>query len=219
MILGSLGDFAALGFAAQSLATPVGGFTMVANLFLQSFLQGENRLQRRRGNVCNRSRCRCCCSIWRQKRKRVHAYVPSRSLPDVAFSDLRWRDSCTVANPIHHHEETYQDEGQVQKLSPQEPYWKWRRLHPIFPSALSELPGLSPFFLLNVLQSLSKSLSRVSTSSRPGDIPHHSLHVCMRVHSAPLSRRWAKRLRCNFNCASFSVFFHYVRHCCRRGVL
>jgi len=33
VIMGSVGDFAALGFAAQSLVTPVGGFTMVANIF------------------------------------------------------------------------------------------------------------------------------------------------------------------------------------------
>jgi|EP01047_Picozoa_sp_COSAG01_P030182 drug/metabolite transporter (DMT)-like permease len=38
---GSLGDFAALGFAAQSLVTPVGAVTMVANLFFASMWLGE----------------------------------------------------------------------------------------------------------------------------------------------------------------------------------
>ena len=33
VILGAVGDFAALGFAAQTLATPVGGLTMVANVY------------------------------------------------------------------------------------------------------------------------------------------------------------------------------------------
>ena len=32
IVFGSLGDFAALGFAAQSLITPVGGVTMVGRL-------------------------------------------------------------------------------------------------------------------------------------------------------------------------------------------
>jgi drug/metabolite transporter (DMT)-like permease len=42
VIVGSLGDFAALGFAAQSLVTPVGAVTMVANLFFASLWLGEN---------------------------------------------------------------------------------------------------------------------------------------------------------------------------------
>eukprot|EP00500_Bicosoecida_sp_ms1_P000682 CAMPEP_0203809258 /NCGR_PEP_ID=MMETSP0115-20131106/2157_1 /ASSEMBLY_ACC=CAM_ASM_000227 /TAXON_ID=33651 /ORGANISM="Bicosoecid sp, Strain ms1" /LENGTH=386 /DNA_ID=CAMNT_0050717975 /DNA_START=78 /DNA_END=1235 /DNA_ORIENTATION=+ len=37
VVFGSLGDFAALGFAAQSLITPVGGVTMVANVFFAHF--------------------------------------------------------------------------------------------------------------------------------------------------------------------------------------
>lgn len=41
VIVGALADFAALGFAAQSLITPVGGFTMVANLFFASYWLGE----------------------------------------------------------------------------------------------------------------------------------------------------------------------------------
>ncbi|GBG29603.1 Magnesium transporter NIPA2 [Hondaea fermentalgiana] len=46
VIFGSIGDFAALGFAAQTLATPVGGFTMVANVFFAHFFLKE-RLSRR----------------------------------------------------------------------------------------------------------------------------------------------------------------------------
>ena len=42
VIVGSLGDFAALGFAAQSLVTPVGAATMVANLFFASIWLGEH---------------------------------------------------------------------------------------------------------------------------------------------------------------------------------
>jgi len=41
VILGAVADFGALGFAAQSLITPVGGFTMVANLFFASYWLGE----------------------------------------------------------------------------------------------------------------------------------------------------------------------------------
>jgi len=41
VIMGAIADFAALGFAAQSLITPVGGFTMVANLFFASMWLGE----------------------------------------------------------------------------------------------------------------------------------------------------------------------------------
>jgi len=41
VILGAVADFGALGFAAQSLITPVGGFTMVANLFFASMWLGE----------------------------------------------------------------------------------------------------------------------------------------------------------------------------------
>ena len=41
VFVGSLGDFAALGFAAQSLVTPVGAVTMVANLFFASMWLGE----------------------------------------------------------------------------------------------------------------------------------------------------------------------------------
>ena len=42
VIGGSIGDFAALGFAAQSLITPVGGFTMVANVIFAHFWLGEH---------------------------------------------------------------------------------------------------------------------------------------------------------------------------------
>lgn len=42
VIGGSVGDFAALGFAAQSLITPVGGFTMVANVIFAHFWLGEH---------------------------------------------------------------------------------------------------------------------------------------------------------------------------------
>ena len=42
VIAGSIGDFAALGFAAQSLITPVGGFTMVANVVFAHFWLGEH---------------------------------------------------------------------------------------------------------------------------------------------------------------------------------
>uniref|UniRef100_A0A7S2RQ18 Uncharacterized protein n=1 Tax=Mucochytrium quahogii TaxID=96639 RepID=A0A7S2RQ18_9STRA len=41
VFLGAIADFGALGFAAQSLITPVGGFTMVANLFFASYWLGE----------------------------------------------------------------------------------------------------------------------------------------------------------------------------------
>mmetsp|Transcript_11568 Transcript_11568/g.20547 ORF Transcript_11568/g.20547 Transcript_11568/m.20547 type:complete len:710 (-) Transcript_11568:38-2167(-) len=41
VILGAVADFGALGFAAQSLITPVGGMTMVANLFFASYWLGE----------------------------------------------------------------------------------------------------------------------------------------------------------------------------------
>jgi drug/metabolite transporter (DMT)-like permease len=41
VILGAFADFAALGFAAASLITPVGGLTMVANLFFASWWLGE----------------------------------------------------------------------------------------------------------------------------------------------------------------------------------
>ncbi|GBG34674.1 Magnesium transporter NIPA2 [Hondaea fermentalgiana] len=41
VVLGAVLDFAALGFAAQSLITPVGGFTMVANLFFANYWLGE----------------------------------------------------------------------------------------------------------------------------------------------------------------------------------
>jgi hypothetical protein len=39
---GSLGDFAALGFAAQSLAVPVGALTLVANVFFAQYWLGES---------------------------------------------------------------------------------------------------------------------------------------------------------------------------------
>ena len=41
IIIGSVGDFAALGFAAQSLIAPVGGMTLVANIFFAFFFLGE----------------------------------------------------------------------------------------------------------------------------------------------------------------------------------
>jgi multidrug transporter EmrE-like cation transporter len=46
VITGSLGDFAALGFAAQSLAVPVGALTMVANVIFAHFWLGENLSRR-----------------------------------------------------------------------------------------------------------------------------------------------------------------------------
>jgi hypothetical protein len=46
VVLGSLGDFAALGFAAQSLVTPVGAVTMVANLLFASAWLGEELSRR-----------------------------------------------------------------------------------------------------------------------------------------------------------------------------
>eukprot|EP00501_MAST-03F_sp_TOSAG23-6_P001436 GSMAST32.ASY1.ANO1.1493.1 assembled CDS len=42
VVCGSIADFAALGFAAQSLITPVGGITMVANVFFAYAFLGEN---------------------------------------------------------------------------------------------------------------------------------------------------------------------------------
>eukprot|EP00941_MAST-03F_sp_MAST-3F-sp1_P001895 g1895.t1 len=42
IIAGAVGDFAALGFAAQSLITPVGGVTMVANVFFAYAFLGES---------------------------------------------------------------------------------------------------------------------------------------------------------------------------------
>ena len=41
VVVGSLGDFAALGFAPQTLVTPVGGFTMVANVVFARFFLKE----------------------------------------------------------------------------------------------------------------------------------------------------------------------------------
>lgn len=41
VIFGALGDFIALGFAAQSLTTPVGGLTMVANIMFAHMWLGE----------------------------------------------------------------------------------------------------------------------------------------------------------------------------------
>jgi len=46
VIAGSVGDFAALGFAAQSLATPVGGVTMVANVVFASIVLKEKMFAR-----------------------------------------------------------------------------------------------------------------------------------------------------------------------------
>lgn len=42
VIFGSVGDFAALGFAAQSLCAPVGGFTIVVNVFFGHFWLKES---------------------------------------------------------------------------------------------------------------------------------------------------------------------------------
>jgi len=41
VIFGSVGDFAALGFIPQTLAIPVGGFTMVANVMFAFFFLKE----------------------------------------------------------------------------------------------------------------------------------------------------------------------------------
>merc|ERR1712194_638458 len=41
VLVGAIADFGALGFAAQSLVTPVGGFTMVANPFFARYWLGE----------------------------------------------------------------------------------------------------------------------------------------------------------------------------------
>ena len=46
VIAGSLGDFSALGFAAQSLAVPVGALTMVANVIFAHFWLGESLSRR-----------------------------------------------------------------------------------------------------------------------------------------------------------------------------
>ena len=42
VIIGSIGDFVALGFAPQTLITPVGGFTMVANVFFAHYFLNED---------------------------------------------------------------------------------------------------------------------------------------------------------------------------------
>lgn len=52
VIFGSLGDFAALGFAPQTLVTPVGGFTMVANVLFAHFFLKEAFSRRVRTNNC-----------------------------------------------------------------------------------------------------------------------------------------------------------------------
>ena len=49
VIFGSLGDFAALGFAPQSLITPVGGLTMVFNILFAHYWLGEALSRRVRG--------------------------------------------------------------------------------------------------------------------------------------------------------------------------
>merc|ERR1719499_1114987 len=41
VILGSLGDFSALGLAAQSIVAPVSAITLVANLFFAHYFLGE----------------------------------------------------------------------------------------------------------------------------------------------------------------------------------
>merc|ERR1740123_1684368 len=42
VILGSLGDFSALGLAAQSIVAPVSAITLVANIFFAHYFLGEH---------------------------------------------------------------------------------------------------------------------------------------------------------------------------------
>jgi len=53
VVVGSLGDFVALGFAPQSLMTPVGGFTLVCNAVFAKYFLLENLTQKDRLGTLN----------------------------------------------------------------------------------------------------------------------------------------------------------------------
>jgi len=42
VIVGSVADFAALGFAAQTIVAPLGAFTLVSNVFFAPYFSGES---------------------------------------------------------------------------------------------------------------------------------------------------------------------------------
>ena len=142
VILGSLGDFAALGFAAQSLATPVGGFTMVANLFFAKFFLKEKlgcrdvfaTLAIVLGVVAvavsadkTEKTYTLDCLIDLYATLRFQIYIAS-----VAFL-------CLVL--YYFTKKLTKMRCQCKRLRKGESYWKWRKLHPIFPSALSGVAG------------------------------------------------------------------------------
>jgi len=140
VIAGSIGDFAALGFAAQTLATPVGGFTMVANVFFAHFFLKEHLGLRDviatlfviSGVVAvaasaekSEKTYTLQCLLELYKRPVFFSYVFAVLLPCIVLLYLFTR--------------------YLNKLRETEPsgpkYKRWRRIHPICPAALSGIIG------------------------------------------------------------------------------
>lgn len=139
VIGGSIGDFAALGFAAQTLATPVGGFTMVANVFFAHFFLKEALTRRDLiatvfvligvvAVACSADKreksytLECLLTLYERTEFIVYI-IGTFFLVALLYAATRYLEKLR-ANDI---------DG--------EKYKKWRKFHPICPAALSGFIG------------------------------------------------------------------------------
>mmetsp|Transcript_7361 Transcript_7361/g.8449 ORF Transcript_7361/g.8449 Transcript_7361/m.8449 type:complete len:523 (-) Transcript_7361:280-1848(-) len=158
VIAGALGDFAALGYAAQSLVTPVGGFTIVANLFFAHFWLEERLDKNDLGATflvllgivlvavsaeksTKRYTLDCLVALYKRKEFIIYVVVMLATVGILYFGTTRL--------------------AKLKEASPFNPgYHRWKKLHPIFPAALSGFVGAqSVLFAKSVAELLKESFT------------------------------------------------------------
>eukprot|EP00924_Labyrinthula_sp_SR-Ha-C_P013486 maker-scaffold_5-snap-gene-4.6-mRNA-1 protein AED:0.02 eAED:0.02 QI:244/1/1/1/0.75/0.6/5/116/582 len=155
VISGAIGDFAALGFAAQSLATPVGGFTIVANIYFGYLFHGETLSKRDLAATLlilvglvlvavsgdkTEKEYTLDCLIELYKRVIFIVYVVLL----VFICGFGFYISTKLANLREKAFEMVTDPSKADLLEQKEAkidYKKYQRIHPVFPTALSGIIG------------------------------------------------------------------------------
>mmetsp|Transcript_25787 Transcript_25787/g.73040 ORF Transcript_25787/g.73040 Transcript_25787/m.73040 type:complete len:519 (+) Transcript_25787:194-1750(+) len=155
VIAGSIGDFAALGFAAQSLATPVGGFTMVANVVFAHFFLHEKLCKRdlvatalvvigvvlvaASADKTEKTFALDCLLKLYERAVFIGYLVLLFFIMGLIYMLTRWFEKQKKENPRG------------------ESYRRWKRLHPVCPAALSGLIGAQSVLFAKCSAELIKS--------------------------------------------------------------
>lgn len=175
VIGGSLGDFAALGFAAQTLATPVGGFTMVANVFFAHFFLKERLTLR--DIIATVLVVVGVVAVAASADKSEKTYT----LECLLLLYQRPVFLGYVAGVVVVIGGLYQCTRFLNKLRETEPrgarYKKWRRLHPICPAALSGVIGAQSVLFAKCSAELIKKT--IAGESQFGNWQTYVIILCM----------------------------------------